>query len=207
MAAKQDSVAELLAIVKKFIQILGFLTFPLMALLVILAKPLIILLYTDKWIECIPYFQILCVAGIAVCLQTINYNAIAAIGKSKSLFRWTILKRAIGICLIIAGSFFGIYGILIGTVLASWVIYICNAYLVEKFLHYTLISQIKDLLPIFACTSLSMLAAYIPLLFSSPNISIYCMQTIIFCGIYLISSMMIKSMALSDIKKILMKKI
>lgn len=207
MAAKQDSPDELIAAVKKFISILAFLTFPIMGLLIVLAKPLIVTLYSDKWVECVPYFQILCIAGIAICLQTINYNAVAARGKSKSLFRWTVIKRGVGLILIGIGCFFGIYGILIGYVCVSWFVYFCNAYLVDKFLHYQLITQAQDLMPILGCTILAIACAYTPILFCSPSVPIYSLQTTIFCGIYLVSSQMIKSIALSDIKALVMRKI
>ena len=41
--------------------------------------------------------QILCFAGLAVCLQAINLQAITAIGKSRTAFGWTLIKRVIGL--------------------------------------------------------------------------------------------------------------
>ena len=136
-------------VLKKMVLMLSFVTFPLMLILVLIAEPLITLLYCVKWLSCVPYFQILCVAGIAICLQGIHYYAVASKGKSKDLFVWTIIKRIIGLAILVGGMYLGgIKGLLWGCSIGSWVIFISNAYLVDKHINYTLLQQGKDLLPI-----------------------------------------------------------
>ena len=136
-------------VLKKMVLMLSFVTFPLMLILVLIAEPLITLLYGVKWLSCVPYFQILCVAGIAICLQGIHYYAVASKGKSKDLFVWTIIKRIIGLAILVGGMYLGgIKGLLWGCSIGSWVIFISNAYLVDKHINYTLLQQGKDLLPI-----------------------------------------------------------
>ena len=66
----------------RLISSIAYITFPLMLILIIVAKPLITLLYGIQWLPSIPYFQIICIGGIAVCLQGVTYQAIASIGKS-----------------------------------------------------------------------------------------------------------------------------
>lgn len=56
-----------------------------------------------------PYFQILCLVGLADCLQAVNTQAVAAIGKSKMMFQWTVIKRGLGMSFMLGGLFF--YGI------------------------------------------------------------------------------------------------
>lgn len=148
MASLQDDKQKLISALKRFIQIPAFICSPIMMILIVVAKPLIILLYSEKWVECVPYFQILCTAGLAVCLQGSANNAIAAIGKSRILFRWTIIKRLLTIILCVVGILMaGMYGLLWSCVLGAWAVFFINAYLVEKHIGYTLIKQVLDIAP------------------------------------------------------------
>lgn len=149
LSEAQNEKLRIIFILKKFIRTSAFVTFPLMFLLILLARPIFFFLYSERWLPSVPYFQILCLAGIAACLQNINYFAIAAIGLSKTLFKWTIVKRISGLFFVIGGLLlFGMYGLLIGTVLTSWIIYLINASLVSKHIGYSVWQQFIDLLPI-----------------------------------------------------------
>lgn len=97
LAKVQNDRILFVSMLKKLIISLAYISFPMMIVLILIAEPLITLLYSDKWIECVPYFRILCVAGVAICLQGVNYYGVAAIGKSNELFIWTLVKRFLGI--------------------------------------------------------------------------------------------------------------
>ena len=119
-----------------------------MMLMIVIAKPLITILFSEQWIDSTPYFQILCTAGLAVCLQGAANNAIAAIGKSKVLFKWTIIKRSITIILCIIGiQVAGMYGLLWSCAIGAWVVFFINASLVSHHIGYSFIAQIKDIAP------------------------------------------------------------
>lgn len=145
----QDSKERLMGIIKKLTTLLAYFCFPIMIILIIVARPLIVLLYSEKWMDCVSYFQILCFSGMAVCLQNINYYAIAVIGRSQKLFVWTFIKRIVGIFWIIGGFWVGgVMGLLYGMVITSYMNYAVNAYLVGRYIGYSIISQIRDLMPI-----------------------------------------------------------
>lgn len=145
----QDNREMMITTIKRIASSIAFITFPLMFLLILLAKPIFILLYSEKWIESIPYFQLLCLAGLAVCLQSANSQTIAAIGKSKIFFKWSLFKQILGILFVVIGLLgWGIKGMLIGMVMKSWLIYIVNASLVSYHIGYKLRTQLLDLLPI-----------------------------------------------------------
>lgn len=162
LAEAQNDKAYLIRMLKKFIGVLAYVTIPLLLLLVLLAKPVFVLLYSDRWLQSVPYFQVLCFAGIAICLQGINLNAIAAIGKSKIMFKWTLVKRGLGLCFIIGGlAAFGMKGLLAGMITTSYMIYIINAGLVSKYIGYTNWQQFKDLLPIVLVSGIAWLCAFL----------------------------------------------
>ena len=94
-AEAQDNKEVLGNIIKRITMTISYITFPLLFVLLLLAKPIFIILYSERWLASIPYFQALCIAGMGTCLTAVNTQAIAAIGKSKVMFTWTIVKRAI----------------------------------------------------------------------------------------------------------------
>ncbi len=153
-AEVQDDKEALSNMIRRLTMTLAYITFPLMFVLLLCAKPVFVLLYSDRWLQSVPYFQMLCFAGLAGCLQAVNYQAISAIGKSKTMFVWTLLKRVVGIIAVVSGLlFYGIRGLLVGVIINYWFSYFVNISLVSKHIGYKVWRQVCDLLPV-AITSL-----------------------------------------------------
>ena len=160
-SSMQDDKEKIGNMIKRMTMTLAFLTFPLLFILILCAKPIFALLYSDRWLDSVPYFQVLCIAGLAACLQSINAQSITAIGKSKTMFIWTVVKRGTGIGLIVLGLLcFGMKGLLVGVVLNEWISYFVNISLVSKYIGYKWQRQIRDLLPIAISSSLIALIAF-----------------------------------------------
>lgn len=142
----QDDKQALINTIKRITTTLSYATFPLMFVLILVAEPLFILLYSDRWMASIPYFQVLCIAGLPACLQAVNMQAIAAVGKSKAMFSWTLIKRVVGLGARVGGLvWFGMKGLLVGTVFSAWFSYFVNIYLVSKYVGYKWSIQLKDI--------------------------------------------------------------
>ena len=161
LASVQDDRKEFVSALKRFIQIPAYLCCLIMMLMILTAKPLIIFLFSEKWANSAPYFQILCVAGLAVCLQGSANNAIAAIGKSQVLFTWTIVKRSLTIVLCVLCVFLGgMKGLLWGCVAGAWSVYFINAYLVHKYVGYHFVCQLLDIFPSMILSAIIGFTAY-----------------------------------------------
>ena len=160
-AEVQDNKVALGNVIKRMTMTLAYITFPLMFILLLCAKPIFVLLYSDRWLQSVLYFQVLCIAGLAGCLQAVNLQSIAAIGKSKLLFWWTLFKRVVGIGAIVLGLFwFGMKGLLVGVVFNYWFSYIVNISLVSKHIGYKWSRQIADLLPVTIASLMAALVSY-----------------------------------------------
>lgn len=148
-AEVQDDKALMINMIKRLTMTLAYVTFPLMFILLLCAKPLYVLLYSDRWLQSVPYFQVLCIAGLASCLISVNTQPIAAIGKSRTMFVWTVIKRFFGISFVVIGLlFWGMKGLLVGVVLNTWFSYLVNIWLVSKYIGYKWTRQLLDLVPI-----------------------------------------------------------
>lgn len=204
LSEAQNDKQRMINIIRQFIGVSAFVTFPLVALLVMFAKPIFLVLYSERWLESVPYFQLLCIGGISICLQNINYYAVAAIGKSKLLFKWTFIKRIVGLILVVGGlALWGIYGLIVGTVVTSWLIYLVNARLASKHIGYRGKRQFYDLFPSMA---LSVVAAVI-----SVQVSSFCglthtmeliLRFLLFIACYFAGAIFLKVEALSSTREV-----
>ena len=68
----QDDKVALGNMVKRLTMTLAYITFPLMFILILIAKPVFVLLYSDRWLQSVPYFQVLCIVGLSSCLQSMD---------------------------------------------------------------------------------------------------------------------------------------
>lgn len=143
----QDNLEKLRGMLRDNIRLIAFAIFPIMVVLVIVAEDLIPFLLGDKWLPVVPYFQVLCLGGFFTCLQNVNFYAVAAIGKSDTLFRWSFYKWGMLIFLLLAGVHWGIYGVLLSVVLSEFNIFMVNALLVKKYLKMPLSTQLLACLP------------------------------------------------------------
>lgn len=147
--------------IKRLSTTISYITFPMMFLLLLIAKPLFVILYSEKWLQCVPYFQLLCISGLAACLQSANVQSILAIGKSRTMLIWTIVKRVVGLTFKIGGLLiFGIYGLLIGVIINTWFSYFVNIYLVSKYIGYKWNQQLLDILPVGIVSVIALLFSF-----------------------------------------------
>ena len=148
----QNNLPQLLELLRKNTRLVAFIVFPLMMLLIIIAEPLFGLLYGAKWLEAVPYFQILCIGGFFSAVYNLNYYAIAAIGKSKALFYWGCYKWGVLLLFLLIGASFSMTAVLIAMVLSNANIYLTNAFLAKHYIQYNIGTQLKDLASAFSCT-------------------------------------------------------
>ena len=143
----QDNDSLIKIKLEKSAYLLSYLVAAIMAICILTAEPLINLLYGNQWNESIPYFQILCIGGLSICLQDININVIKAKGKSKALFICNFIKV---ICYIIAmilgGLLGGIYGFIWVMVIYTTIAYVIFAMLATHYIKSNIIGQFKVIL-------------------------------------------------------------
>lgn len=145
----QDNLNSLRAGVQRNITSISFLNFPLMVLFIVIARPLIILLYTQRWEESIPYFQILCVGAMLYVINTVNTNVIRSLGKGALYFWVQLIKRLSGIISIVISVQYGIETMLWTIVILNYIFFIINGIVTGKIINYGFIAQLKDIYGVF----------------------------------------------------------
>lgn len=200
----QDDKEKLFLAVRKTSRMMNFLNFPLMILLILIANELIVFLYSDKWLESIPYFQILCVSGLVNCIQSINYQVVCAVGKSKLIFRWNIVKRLVGLASILVGMNFGVVGILWGMVFGFHFTALVNILVASSITNYGLLKQLKDIIPILSCSIVvAFVVYYIMHLFAMHYILVLFVKVILYIILYVLIAKLFRSQELNEYFNIL----
>jgi O-antigen/teichoic acid export membrane protein len=147
----QDDIDRVRRGMQKSLKSAVFINFPLMIFLSLISKPLIVLLYSEKWLPSVPYFQVLCLGfGMFLIVHSINLSLIKSLGRSDWVLKLEIIKKITGIFLIYVGvSCYGIMGMLYALALNSILELFLNGYYTGKLIDYGITSQISDFAPTF----------------------------------------------------------
>lgn len=135
---------------RQVIKITMLITFACMLGLAAVAKPLILILIGEQWLESVYYLQIICFAGMLYPLHAINLNILQVKGRSDLFLKLEILKKMVAIVPIVLGVVYGIEYMLWGSVFTSFIAYFLNSYYSARLIDYPTSQQIKDILPTFS---------------------------------------------------------
>ncbi|MBW8042186.1 MAG: lipopolysaccharide biosynthesis protein [Planctomycetes bacterium] len=165
----QDDISRLKRGVQKALTTLVFLNFPLMIGLLVTAKPLVLVLLTEKWLPCVPYLQLLCVAGLLYPLHVLNLNILMAKGRSDLFLRLEILKKILVVIAIAVTYRWGITAMIYGQITVNILGYYLNSYYSGKLINYPLKEQIFNLAPYLGMAMVMGMGVYSIQWFRFPN--------------------------------------
>ncbi|NJY63021.1 lipopolysaccharide biosynthesis protein [Salinimicrobium sp. CDJ15-81-2] len=146
----QDDEVRLKRVYKKLMLMVVFVISPVLIFLAVLAEPVFVFLFTEKWLPAVPYFQILCVTGILFPLHSYNLTILNVKGRSDLFLKLEVVKKVIIVITIIIAIPFGIMALLYGQVVISLLAFFINAHYTSRFISYTGWEQLKDVLPIIS---------------------------------------------------------
>lgn len=133
---------------RKMLKTTAFIVFPMMVLLAVLARPLVILLITDKWEACIPYLQVMCFWWIWSPIHSINLNLLMVKGRSDLFLHVEVIKKVIGFFIMVMTLPMGIIYFIYGSIVNSLIALVINTYYTGKLINVGFLRQMGDLIPI-----------------------------------------------------------
>ena len=144
MAQQQDNKEAVVATLRKTISMGAFIIMPLMLGLVAIAEPFIKLLLTDKWLPCVIYLQLICIANISVPLTSSNLVAIKSLGRSDIYMKLEIVRRVIMFLILFISVFCfdSVFAIAVGYLLSLWIEYFVIVIAIKQLLNIRLKQQI-----------------------------------------------------------------
>ncbi len=170
MSKMQDKTEAVRTLTRRAIRISVYIVAPLMIGFACCADSLVRLVLTDKWLPCVPFIRILSVSYLFWPIHTANLNAIKAVGRSDIFLKLEVIKKAVGLALLLSTMWFGVkimaYGLLVECLLGL----IVNTWPNKKLLHYGYIDQMRDIAPSVLLSMAMGVAVYCVGLISMPEI-------------------------------------
>ena len=192
MSNVQDNKEKVKNMTRKSIKTSIFIMAPLMMGLAFTGNNVIELLLTEKWLEAVPYLFVFCLTYMFHPIHTSNLNAIKAMGRSDLFLKLEVMKKIIGIVLLIITMNISVMAMAYSLIISSIFSQIINAWPNKKLLNYGYLEQLKDILPSIL---LAVIMGLIVSIFNVLNIPIILKLIIqVICGgiIYILGAILLK---------------
>ena len=141
LSKEQDNKGKVKSMMRRAIKTSSFLLFPMMFGLAAISEPLVKIILTDKWLPAVPLMQLLCFSYALWPIHTINLQAISAMGRSDIFLKLEIIKKVIGVLLLLISIPFGITVMAIMKIITSIISSFINAQPNKKLLDYNCLNE------------------------------------------------------------------
>ena len=188
LASVQDKREQVKQMTRRAIKLSTYIIAPLMLGLASVAEPMIRVVLTEKWIPALPYLRIFCITFMFYPLHTANLNAIKALGRSDLFLRLEVLKKIIGIVVLLLTMKLGVLAMAYSLLFTTLTSQIINSWPNRKLLNYGYMEQVKDIMPNIALACVMGVIVY-PLKYLESNSLIILLIQIVAGGIvYVVGS-------------------
>lgn len=147
LAKHQDNKNEMKDRLSSLIQMSSFVVFPIMFGLMACAKPFVLTILTEKWIDAVPYVQLMCLVFVAWPIFTANAWVLNAIGRSDLYLKTEIIKKVINFAALIfcVIMFDNIAAIIIGQILVIPINVAVNMIINRRIIGYSFKELLSDI--------------------------------------------------------------
>ncbi len=186
LSKEQDDISRIKEMIRKTIKMGAFIIFPIMVGMIAVANNFIKVLLTEKWLNAVPFLQILCISYMFYPIQTANQQVIKALGKSSLFLKLEIIRKIFGIIILVVTIPLGLVYMALGQVLVTIFFTLLNGCVNRRILKYRYKEQILDVLPSFIISIIMGLVVYCIGKLEFTNIILLILQVLIGVIIYII---------------------
>ena len=206
MSKVGDQNEKVKQISRKSIQMLTYILYPMMFGMIVVAEPLTLALYTEKWIAMVPFVRIICLEVLLSVPGTIALQSLKSIGRSDLMLKAEFVRKPILLISIIIALRFGVMAIALALPINAFIDIIINSYLTKKTIKYSLFEQIKDCSAALFMSSIMGLVVYCIGLINLNVFLLLVLQVIAGGVIYIVLSVWTKNTSFDAIKELLLSK-
>lgn len=192
MANEQDDPARVRSMTRRAIKTSTYVMAPLMMGLAACAEPLIRLILTEKWLPCVPFLRIFCITYMFWPIHTANLNAIKALGRSDLFLKLEIVKKIVGLTILLCTMRHGVMAMAYSLLLSSVLSQIINTWPNRKLLRYHYLNQLADILPALLLACAMGLAVYCIQFLGWGDLPTLCVQVPVGAALYLAGSALLR---------------
>lgn len=192
MSKEQDNKKKVRQITRKTLKMNTYILVPLMMGLAFCAEPIVGLLFTEKWLYCVPYLRMYCIIYMLWPMHNVNIDAINALGRSDMVLKFELIRNLVSVCMLLITSRVGLiyvaYGVLITSIFTQVLISSYNGKLID----YGFIDQLKDIGPsILLGTIMGVIVYFFKFLGFSSVVTVL-LQVLVGGGVYIGTSCVLK---------------
>ncbi len=199
----QDDTQELSVIYRKMLRVSAYLVFPVMMALAAMARPLVIVMISEKWTPCVIFLQILCFSAMWKPISSLNMNLLQVKGRSDLFLRITVAEKILLILVVVVTVPMGIVAMCIGSVISAYFTLFINTFYTGKLIGVGFVSQMRDLFPSFVLSSLMGLTIYLISVYVNSYVLQIVVGVILGFGFYCGMSMLLNFMEFNYVKAII----
>lgn len=167
----QDDDKHLVSVYRKYISFMSIPIFFGCMLMASIAKPMILMLLTDKWAQAVIYLQIFAFAIMFDHICSINLELLKVKGRSDLFLQLEIIKKTISIAILFASIPFGVIGVCFSKIIYTQIAVYINTYYTGKLFNLGYLTQLRDFVGYFFCSVLACVPGYLICTYTNlPNI-------------------------------------
>ncbi|MEN3797517.1 oligosaccharide flippase family protein [Aeromonas caviae] len=156
----QDDPDRMANAYRKTIKLSALVIFPLIIGLGLIAKPLLTSLLGEQWQGTAALLTVLCFGYMLYPIHSINLNLLQVTGRSDLFLKLEVIKKIIGVTVLLISIPYGVLAMCIGFTLTSYLALLLNTYYTAKFTRLSQWQQCKDILPIWLAVIFSASLGY-----------------------------------------------
>ena len=206
ISKRQTSREDMLAILRRAIKTSTFILMPLLAGLAAVAEPLTVILLTEKWLPSVPYMQIICFTFMFMPIEIDNLQAIKAMGRSDIALKLEIIKKIIGVALLVVSIPFGVKMIAISLLVGAAINAIVDAIPNKRLLGYGVGRQVWDILPSLLMSAVMFACVYPLSLLPIGRVAMLALQIATGMAVYVLLSLITKNESMRYILALVKRK-
>mgnify|MGYP002624385743 CR=1 FL=1 len=193
MSRVQDDKVHVRNMLSRSIKTSQFVVCPFVLGLAACADTFVKVILTDKWLPCVPYLQLFCIAFMFGQMGTANQNAHISVGRSDLKLKTEIGKTGLDLIVLIITVFISPLAIAIGYALSTIPRMVICAWPTKKLLNYSFVQQIKDILPNLCIGLIMAICVKLIGMIKLPTLVLFLVQILIGVVIYVGLSIITKN--------------
>lgn len=204
---EQENLQHLKEITRKSVRMTVFFVTPLLIGSAIIAKPLFLVLLTDKWLPAVPFFMLFCAFRWPGCIVGIDKQVILALGRSSIIMFYEIFLLCASVIMLLVTIPISIEAIAIGALIVEYFGSLVIVIISRKVFSYSIRERFIDIIHPLINSCIMAVPMYLLSFFDMSMWLLLFIQIIIGVIVYMVMAIITKDSSLYYVRAIVAEKI
>jgi O-antigen/teichoic acid export membrane protein len=187
VSSVQSDISHVKRLTRRALKTSTFVIIPSMTAFALVAEPLVLILFGEKWLPCVPFLRMYCFIYALLPIHTTNLQVLNGMGRSDLFLKLEVYKKIIGLSIMCFTVFVmrDLYVIVGGYIVNGIIATFINAAPNKRVIGYSYAEQIRDILPAFGLAAVAAVAAAPLAKLSMAPLAMVLVQCAVFSVVYL----------------------